>query len=106
MNEKPVASPLERAIIAAGSQSALARLLSVSQHAVWQWSRKCKPLPAKHVLKVEFATGVSRHDLRPDLYPLPTDIPAALNHTQNLLPVRGCVAFNSTSSLPPEPAND
>lgn len=29
-----------------------------------------KRLPAEHVLAVEAATGVSRHLLRPDIYPL------------------------------------
>ncbi|WP_031298009.1 transcriptional regulator [Sphingobium lactosutens] len=63
---------LQQAVETAGSQSALARLLKVSQHAVWHWLNKGdaeKPLPAEHVLKVEEATGISRHDLRPDLYP-------------------------------------
>lgn len=27
------------------------------------------PLPAEYVLATERATGISRHDLRPDLYP-------------------------------------
>lgn len=52
-----------------GSQSAMGRLLGVSQRAVWRWVRENKILPAEHVLKVEAATGISRHLLRPDLYP-------------------------------------
>lgn len=28
-----------------------------------------KRVPAEYVLKIEAATGVSRHDLRPDIYP-------------------------------------
>lgn len=65
-------SPLESLRIAirkAGSQSALARMLGVSQAAVSKWDRLGKHLPADHVLRVEELTGVSRHDLRPDLYP-------------------------------------
>jgi DNA-binding transcriptional regulator YdaS (Cro superfamily) len=60
---------LERSIAAVGSQTGLAKLIGVSQTAVWKWVRGRKPLPAEHVLKVEKATGISRHELRPDLYP-------------------------------------
>lgn len=63
---------LKQAIQIAGSQSALARALRVSQHAVWHWLNKGdleKPLPADYVLAVEEATGISRYDLRPDIYP-------------------------------------
>lgn len=52
-----------------GSQSALARLCDVSQAAVWKWLDEGSMLPAEHVLKVEAATHVARHDLRPDIYP-------------------------------------
>jgi DNA-binding transcriptional regulator YdaS (Cro superfamily) len=42
---------------------------------------KGRRLPAEHVLAVEAATGVSRHDLRPDIYPredAPAQPPAAV----------------------------
>lgn len=52
-----------------GGQNATARLIGVSQPSVWRWLRQRRPLPAQHVLTVEAATGVSKHDLRPDLYP-------------------------------------
>lgn len=52
-----------------GSQGALAGVAGVSQQAVSAWQRKDKPLPPEHVLAVEAATGISRHDLRPDIYP-------------------------------------
>ena len=58
----------------AGSQSALARIVGVSQQAVWKWLRSKKTLPGEHVLLVERETGVSRHDLRPDLYPRESSI--------------------------------
>lgn len=32
-----------------------------------------KRVPAEHVLRIEAATGVSRHSLRPDIYPV--DLP-------------------------------
>lgn len=61
---------LTTAVNRIGSQSALARLCGVSQAAVWKWLDTGAPLPAEHVLTVEAATGVSRHQLRPDIYPL------------------------------------
>lgn len=45
---------------------ALARLLGLTPSAVTQW----KVVPDRRVLAVEAATKVSRHRLRPDLYPL------------------------------------
>lgn len=51
----------------AGGDSGLARALDISSQAVSQW----KQVPAERVLDVERATGVSRHRLRPDLYPAP-----------------------------------
>jgi len=54
----------------AGSQSALARALGVSQPTVWHWLNQTKRLPAEHVLRAEQLYGVSRHDLRPDIHPV------------------------------------
>src|SRR3954470_15360776 len=61
---------LDLAVTRAGSQAALANICNVSQPAVWKWLKEAKQLPAEHVLRVEAATHVSRHALRPDLYPL------------------------------------
>lgn len=60
-----------------GSQAAMGRLCGVTQQAVWKWLDEGMALPAEQVLKVEAATHVSRHDLRPDLYPrgLQDDVP-------------------------------
>lgn len=66
---------LQLALDRAGSQSQLARICDVSQPAVWKWLQSSKRLPAEYVLRVEAATGVSRHDLRPDIYPV--DLPPA-----------------------------
>ncbi|WP_447651584.1 YdaS family helix-turn-helix protein [Pseudomonas abietaniphila] len=81
-------NPIDRAVAAAGSQSSLARTLSCTPQNV---QRMCATghVPAKHVLKIEAATGVSRHDLRPDLYPecLPTlnvNLPSGLNVRQSI----------------------
>jgi DNA-binding transcriptional regulator YdaS (Cro superfamily) len=61
---------LTAALDKAGSQSALARLCGCSQPAVWKMFQ-AKRLSVGYVLAVEAATGISRHDLRPDIYPRP-----------------------------------
>jgi DNA-binding transcriptional regulator YdaS (Cro superfamily) len=48
-----------------GGLSALARLLKIKHTAFYSWGI----VPAVRVLQIERITGVSRHDLRPDLYP-------------------------------------
>lgn len=53
----------------------MADVCGVSQTAVWKWLQSSKRLPAEYVLRVEAATGVSRHSLRPDIYPV--DLPPA-----------------------------
>jgi DNA-binding transcriptional regulator YdaS (Cro superfamily) len=70
-----LADALASAVRIIGGQGATARLLGVAQPSVWRWIARAKPLPAEHVLAVEAATGISRHDLRPDLYP--REAPAA-----------------------------
>ena len=65
---------LQAAVKKAGSQAALARLCGVSPTAVWKWLESGKQMPAEYVLRTEAATGVSRHDLRPDIYPRETMI--------------------------------
>ena len=60
---------LQDAVSQAGSQAAFAKICGVRQPAVSKWVRSGKPLPAEHVLTVERATGVSKHLLRPDIYP-------------------------------------
>lgn len=61
-------SPLMRAVEAAGSQGKLAAAIGTKQQNVWKWLRKGEP-PAEFVLRIEKATGISRAELRPDLYP-------------------------------------
>lgn len=51
-----------------GGQSRLARKLGVKPQAVQLWC-STGVIPSKRVLDVERITGVSRHELRPDLYP-------------------------------------
>lgn len=60
---------LQSAVAATGSQAKLAEICGVSPTAVWKWVQSSKRMPAEYVLRTEAATGVSRHDLRPDIYP-------------------------------------
>ncbi len=60
---------LREAVRLIGSQSATGRFLGVSQHAVWQWLAREKPLPAKYVLPVSRKTGIPPWVLNPDIYP-------------------------------------
>jgi TorA maturation chaperone TorD len=55
---------LQQAIRAAGGVTELARRIGVLQPSVSNWSR----VPSERVVSVEAATGVSRQELRPDLY--------------------------------------
>lgn len=64
---------LDKAILAVGGVTELARLITevspekqISPQGVSKW-RKC---PSERVLQVEKVTGVSRHELRSDLYPV------------------------------------
>lgn len=59
-------SPLDRAKELAGGQAELAKRIGVTAQAISQWDE----VPPLRVLAVEAASGVSRHELRPDLYPL------------------------------------
>jgi DNA-binding transcriptional regulator YdaS (Cro superfamily) len=61
-----------------GGQKALATHLSVSPQAVNQWVKRSRPVPPRLALAIESLTGVSRHELRPDVFgPARTDEQAA-----------------------------
>lgn len=60
----------EAAVAAAGGQTKFGRLIGVSQQRVWNWLNQGKVLPADYVLAAEAGTGISRHMLRPDIYPI------------------------------------
>ena len=61
------ASALEEAKKAVRGNTGLSRALNggITPQAISQW----KQVPAERVIEVERATGVSRHRLRPDIYP-------------------------------------
>lgn len=58
---------LDRAIEAAGSQLALANALGIKSPSISGWYDRGK-VPVERVLAIETATGVSRHELRPDVF--------------------------------------
>lgn len=66
--EANLESPLAEAVRKVGSQSAFARLVGKSQASVFTRLRDGKPLWAESVLTVEAATGVTKEQLRPDIY--------------------------------------
>lgn len=67
-------NPLEKAIKNVGSGSALARRLGVSPMTVSYWrSRSAGIVPVERVIAIFELTGVTPHELRPDIYPNPTD---------------------------------
>lgn len=52
------------------TEQAMADAFDVSQPTIWRWLNQSKQLPAERVLLAESLTGVSRHHLRPDIYPV------------------------------------
>ena len=62
---------INSAVQVAGSQTALAKVLGCTPQNVQRMCATGK-VPAKHVLKIEAATGISRSLLSPDIYPEPS----------------------------------
>ena len=67
-------SPIDTAVAKAGNASALARSLGISHTAVRKWCVLGRP-PAERVLDIERVTGISRYELRPDIYGPAPDAP-------------------------------
>jgi DNA-binding transcriptional regulator YdaS (Cro superfamily) len=62
---------LKRACDLAGGQKPLADRIGTTQSQVWYWlTRSKRGVPAEFVLSIEKETGVSRSELRPDLWPV------------------------------------
>lgn len=67
-----------RATAIVGGQVALARLLSditgrpIKQQHVWNWIHRGDTIPAELAIPIERATDgeITRHEVRPDIYPL------------------------------------
>jgi DNA-binding transcriptional regulator YdaS (Cro superfamily) len=60
-------SVIGRAIEAAGGTLALAQALGIQAPSIYSWRR----VPAERVKAVSKATGIPRHELRPDLWEPP-----------------------------------
>ena len=60
---------IEQVIAAAGGTAMLAQRLGIQAPSIYSWRR----VPPNRVLAIEAVTGISRHELRPDLYP--PDVP-------------------------------
>jgi len=56
-------------IDAGGGLGPVAVKVGVKYQAIQQWLQRGR-VPAERVLAIEAATGVSRHELRPDIYPV------------------------------------
>lgn len=74
---------LEKAIKEVGNASILASLLGIKPMSVSRWKNRYKGnVPADRVLQVYKVTGVTPHELRPDLYPNRNDgIPPDRDYT-------------------------
>lgn len=60
---------LQKSIDEAGSQEALAKRIGCTQQGIGKMLNKAGRASPRYVLAIEAATGVSRHDLDPDIYP-------------------------------------
>ena len=74
VKRKPLNEPLLRAVKVMRFQRTLAVAIGVKQQNIWSWLYESGVVPAEHVLLIETVTRdkgdlVSRHDLRPDIYP-------------------------------------
>jgi DNA-binding transcriptional regulator YdaS (Cro superfamily) len=67
MSKKTPRDALEKAIQALGGFVAACDKLCVAQSTLGSW--RARGVPVRKVLVIERLTGVSRHDLRPDIYP-------------------------------------
>lgn len=66
-------SALKRAIEIAGSQTALAKLISTKNQTIKQqniswWLNESMEVPAEMAPKIEKATGIAKEHLRPDIF--------------------------------------
>ncbi|MBF4164815.1 transcriptional regulator [Enterobacter hormaechei] len=67
-------SGLDKAIKAAGSARKLSTFLGISSMSISHWkNRDCGVIPPNYIFPIFHITGVTPHELRPDLYPNPTD---------------------------------
>lgn len=64
---------LSKAIKNAGGQAKLAREIGLSRSSVNRWVHKFNGrVPPDHLIAIYKLTGVTPHEMRPDLHPTPT----------------------------------
>lgn len=75
---------LSAAIKAAGNQRRLAKMIGTWPQTINRWIKRYESVvPAEYVKPIFIATGVTPHELRPDLHPTPTSgIPDSTPKTQ------------------------
>lgn len=61
---------LKQIVTARASMAAIAASMGIDLSTVSQWFRRGR-VPAERVIDLEAITGVSRHVIRPDIYPQP-----------------------------------
>ena len=88
---------LLRAIAIAGTQGLLAEKIGVTQQALSKWLRTDGLCSNRFVAAIEAATGVSRHELRPDIYPV--EVPHAPPSWQGVDRGQTHVSFQNGSAL-------
>jgi DNA-binding transcriptional regulator YdaS (Cro superfamily) len=59
---------MNKALKKAGGYSGLAKYLGISRQRVHNWFMEGGQVPAHFVIDVEKATGVSRYEIRPDVF--------------------------------------
>lgn len=67
----PMIEIVREAASRTGGVVALARELGIKHTALYSWRR----VPDKRVLQIERLTGISRHDMRPDIFGPPSKKP-------------------------------
>ena len=78
MDTEVITSQVEavtRAAKAVGGLAHLGRLLGVTKGAVMHWKSGSVLLPADRAVAIERETGISRKELRPDLWPVDAAVP-------------------------------
>lgn len=59
---------IDRILNVVGSQKTLAIELKITPQAVNEWVSSKRDIPPRHVLKIENLTGISRSEIRPDIF--------------------------------------
>lgn len=89
---------LLRACDAVGGTSALGRLIGASQQVVWGWLHKTRRgAPAEYCAAIEAVSGVSKEELRPDVFHRFTTICTADGTWLARDPVTGTTASGATA---------